>query len=33
MGERGHARVLEHGLGIDALLRYGALVEHIDPSP
>jgi len=33
MGERGHARVIEHGLGIDALLRYGALVEHIDPSP
>jgi trehalose synthase len=30
MGERGHARVLARGLGIDALLRYGALIEQLD---
>lgn len=30
MGERGHARVIERYLGIDALLRYGALIEAVD---
>lgn len=39
MGERGHTRVLEHYVGLDSLLRYGALVESLDledgiePSP
>ena len=30
MGERGHARVLERYLGLDSLLRYGALIERLD---
>jgi trehalose synthase len=30
MGTRGHARVLEHYLGLDSLLRYGALIERLD---
>ena len=30
MGERGHARVLERYLGLDSLLRYGALIEWLD---
>jgi trehalose synthase len=30
MGERGHTRVLERGLGIDSLLRYGALIERLN---
>lgn len=30
MGERGHARVLERYLGLDSLLRYGALIEALD---
>lgn len=30
MGERGHARVGERYLGIDSLLRYGALIEWLD---
>jgi hypothetical protein len=30
MGERGHARVLANYLGLDSLLRYGALIEWID---
>ncbi len=30
MGERGHAHVLEHYLGISALLRFGALIEWLD---
>jgi trehalose synthase len=30
MGERGHERVLERYLGIDSLLRYGALIERLD---
>ncbi len=30
MGERGHARVVEHSLGLDSLLRYGALIEWLD---
>ena len=30
MGERGRARVLERSLGIDSLLRYGALIESLD---
>ena len=32
MGERGHARVLERYLGLDSLLRYGALIESLDES-
>jgi trehalose synthase len=30
MGERGHARVLDRYIGLDSLLRYGALVEWLD---
>jgi trehalose synthase len=30
MSERGHQRVLERYLGIDSLLRYGALIEWLD---
>ena len=30
MGERGHARVVEHYLGLDSLLRYGSLIESLD---
>lgn len=30
MGDRGHARVIERYLGLDALLRFGALIEAID---
>lgn len=30
MGERGHARVLANYLGLDSLLRYGALIEWLD---
>jgi trehalose synthase len=30
MGARGHARVLERYLGLDSLLRYGALIERLD---
>jgi trehalose synthase len=30
MGERGRARVIERYLGLNALLRYGALIEAID---
>lgn len=30
MGARGHARVLERGLALGSLLRYGALIEWID---
>jgi len=30
MGDRGHARVIERYLGLDSLLRYGALIEAID---
>ena len=30
MGERGHARVLERYLGLDSLMRYGALIERLD---
>jgi trehalose synthase len=30
MGEAGHARVLERYLGLDSLLRYGALIESLD---
>ncbi len=30
MGERGQARVVEHYLGLDSLLRYGALIESLD---
>jgi trehalose synthase len=30
MGERGHARVLDRYLGIDSLLRYGALIEWLE---
>jgi trehalose synthase len=30
MGERGHARVVEHYLGLSSLLRYGELIEWID---
>jgi trehalose synthase len=30
MGARGHARVLERYLGLDSLLRYGALIELLD---
>lgn len=30
MGDRGHARVLERYLGLDSLLRYGALIEQLD---
>jgi trehalose synthase len=30
MGERGHARVRERYLGLDSLLRYGALLEQLD---
>ncbi len=33
MGERGHARVLEKSLGVDSLLRYGALIEWLDEHP
>jgi trehalose synthase len=32
MGERGHARVVERWLGLDSLLRYGALIEWMDES-
>jgi trehalose synthase len=32
MGERGHARVVERWLGLDSLLRYGALIEWLDES-
>jgi hypothetical protein len=30
MGERGHQRVIDHYLGLDSLLRYGALIERLD---
>jgi hypothetical protein len=30
MGERGRARVVERYLGVDSLLRYGALIESLD---
>jgi trehalose synthase len=30
MGLRGHARVREHYLGLDSLLRYGSLIEQLD---
>ena len=30
MGERGRDRVLERYLGLDSLLRYGALIELLD---
>lgn len=30
MGQRGRARVIERYLGIDSLLRYGALIESVD---
>jgi trehalose synthase len=30
MGERGHARVISHYLGLDALLRYGSLIDLLD---
>ena len=30
MGDRGHARVIARYLGLDALLRYGALIEALD---
>ena len=30
MGARGHARVLERYLGLDSLLRYGAVIERLD---
>lgn len=30
MGERGHARVLERYLGLDSLLRFGALIESLE---
>jgi trehalose synthase len=30
MGTRGHARVLDRYLGLDSLLRYGALIELLD---
>ncbi len=30
MGERGHQRVIDHYLGLDSLLRYGALIEWLD---
>jgi trehalose synthase len=30
MGARAHARVLETWLGVDSLLRYGALIERLD---
>jgi trehalose synthase len=30
MGSRGHARVRERFLGLESLLRYGALIERLD---
>jgi trehalose synthase len=30
MGARGHARVLDRYLGLDSMLRYGALIERLD---
>jgi len=30
MGDRGHQRVLESYLGLESLLRYGALIERLD---
>lgn len=30
MGERGQARVIEHYLSLDSLLRYGSLIESLD---
>jgi trehalose synthase len=32
MGERGRQRVLDRFLGIDSILRYGALIERLDQS-
>jgi trehalose synthase len=33
LGDNGHARVRERFLGIDSLLRYGALIERVSTAP